>query len=384
MQKNYNYIVENCGNFSARVLAGMIAYGREAAKEDREQIPNPDLPKSDGYATKEHDIQLGGFLYRQCAKEAVEQGKHLSDLTVEETQSIALKMCRQHIEKHGEVGSENYKHWMKRVSSYAKHQRVELPPKEPNETNYHYSQRLRKWTEKRPENWPKLQKAVGTHLVFSPDPKIWEELRARGLDEREFLKEVLNGTMKDLQDWRRKELGPGHSLGWVAGTHVSQNGADRHPHIHVVVLKRDESGRETDWSVSALKGRAGRRQEPDPLTKAKKLFQMNTEKTYERYVGRAPGVEKEPEIEKAKTRAQLPSVKKFRKLASTLFPNRYARPKSDLGALIRLMRMYRKEQGITDKDYMTDNLPTLNEFKKWLEKRFPKEFSRNHDFGPEI
>lgn len=379
---SFNYIVENCGNFSAKVLPGMIAYGRETTKEDRSQTPNPDLPKGDGYATKEHDIQLGGFLYRQCAKEAMEQGKHLSELSVEETQSIALKISRRHIEQHGEVGLENYRHWMKRVSSYAKHRGIELPSKEPNETNYHYSQRLRRWTERRPEKWPKMQKAVGTHLVFSPDPKIWAELRAKGLDEREFLKEVLSGTMKELQDWRRKELGPGHSLGWVAGTHVSQNGADRHPHIHVVVLKRDESGKETDWSVSALKGRTGRGQEPDPLMKAKKLFQKNTEKAYEKYVGRAPGVEKEPEVEKVKARAQLPSVKKLRKLTATLFPNPYSRPKSDLGALIRILRMYRKERGITDKDYVKDNLPTLNEFKKWLEKSFPKHKAQSRGLEP--
>jgi len=71
-------------------------------------------------------------------------------------------------------------------------------------------------------------------------------------------------------------------LGWMAGSHVQASGADRHPHIHLVVLKRDADGKEVDWSVSSIKGRKGRETEPDPLKEIKRLFKKNVEKEYQK------------------------------------------------------------------------------------------------------
>jgi hypothetical protein len=154
---------------------------------------------------------------------------------------------------------------------------------------------LQKWTRDQAANWPKIQPAVGTHLMFSPEPKFWEQLRSAGVDERQFLRNLLAKTMKDFADWRRQIHGPGRSLGWVAGTHVHADGAGRHPHIHLVVLKRDEMGKEVDWSVSALKGRNGRKEEPDPVRAIKQFFTRHAEKEYAKAIDRHKVQENERE-----------------------------------------------------------------------------------------
>jgi hypothetical protein len=257
-----NPIVKNLGNFSAEVAKGLIGYSRE--KEGMKMVGMIDLPKEnvnlpagDGYATKEGDILLGGFIQRRAAQEASQNNKRLVELNVQAKEEIAYRIWRDHLREHGEVGNENYRRWLVRIRSYSTRRSIQLPPKNSNESEHDYFYRLRKWTSQRPEKWPELKKAAGTHLLFSPDPKVWPSLRATGGDERHFLRSVLTQTMKDFSDWRRKQIGTGHSLGWVAGTHVLANGADRHPHIHVAILKRDEAGKEVDWSVSEVRGRRG-------------------------------------------------------------------------------------------------------------------------------
>ena len=135
------------------------------------------------------------------------------------------------------------------------------------------------------------------------------------LDERLFLKTVITQTMKEFSDWRRKQLGCNHSLGWVVGTHVEANGADRHPHIHLVVLKRDEIGKEVDWSVSSLKGRV-EKTDPDPMKELKRVFGKNVEKHLERMLG------KENDLSRVPTRLPVISQKK-KDLVHRFLPNLY-------------------------------------------------------------
>jgi hypothetical protein len=276
-------IIQNIGNFSEEVLPGMIAYGREQEKGRGKLGASNDLPDGDGYATREADIQLGGFLYVQAAKAASEQGKSFSQASVHDKQSIALKLCQEHIARFGSSNLESHKKWLKRVQAYARHHHRQLPAKGNRETTYDYARRLQKWTQQQPGTWPRRRPAVGTHLILSPEPRYWKELRAAGVDERQFLHAVLSQTMKDFADWRRQQYGHGRTLGWVAGTHVHLNGSDRHPHIHLVVLKRDQQGKDVDWSVNTLKGRSGHRQNPDPLRAIKHFFERRVEKTYTRH-----------------------------------------------------------------------------------------------------
>jgi len=167
---------------------------------------------------------------------------------------------------------------------------------------------LRPWVKERGEAWPELRRAAGIHLGFSPDPRIWPALRAAGRDERYCLRTILAQTMKEFSDWRRQQLGPGHSLGWVAGTHVVANGADRHPHIHLVILKRDEAGREVNCSVANLKGHLGR-DAPDPVRELKRLFGKSVERELERALG--PSAVRELEkMPSAKPPPPLPSVQR--------------------------------------------------------------------------
>lgn len=281
-----NQVLKNCGNFSAEILPGMIRYPQETRKEHSKDGTNTDQPHGNGYATKEGDIQLGGFIQRRAAQAAALQGDRLFTMSLQDKQKIALKICQAHMAEHGPIGPEYFRRWMQRTRGFAGHHKIGLLPKGEREGDYDYFRRLRRWTMERSESWPELRKAVGTHLVFSPDPVMWVAVRDNGLDERLFLQSILSHTMKDFSDWRRQLYGPGRSLGWVSGTHVVKDGADRHPHVHLVVLKRDESGHEVDWSVSALKGRKGRESEPDPLQEVKRLFKKNVEKELSRSLGK--------------------------------------------------------------------------------------------------
>lgn len=290
-----NQVIEHCGNFSPEVLEGMIGYGREADKGRGKIRGKNALPAGDGYATREADILLGGFIQRQAAQEAAHDGQSLSKMEVQEKERLACRVAREHLEKHGPSGNEHYGHWMIRARAFAKRHDIALPARESRQTDHEYFRKVRRWIKERPENhpsqgdfsrkWPELKRAAGTHLVLSPDPKIWQAIRATGLDERLFLKTVATQTMKDFSDWRRNLIGTGHALGWVAGTHVRDNGADRHPHIHLVVMKRDEAGKELDWSVSCLKGHQGRT-DPDPMKELKRAFGKNVERHLERMVGK--------------------------------------------------------------------------------------------------
>ena len=278
----HHQVLKNCGNFSIEVLPGMVAYSQEKDVERRGRVEASDfLPESDGYASKEGDLVLGGFLQSQAAVRASTRGQRLADMDLKERQKLALELSLEHIEEHGGAGLEYYKHWLKRVESYAKHHSIALPAKA-HENDFEYSRRLRRWCNERKENWPDPREAVGTHLMLSPDPKTWSAIRESGGDERTFLHAVLSKTMKDMADWRRKIHGHGRSLGWMAGSHVQASGADRHPHIHLVVLKRDADGKEVDWSGSSIKGRKGRETEPDPLKEIKRLFKKNVEKEYQK------------------------------------------------------------------------------------------------------
>jgi len=199
-----NQVIKNCGNFSAEILPGMIRYPQETGKGHGKADANEDMPHGDGYATKEGDIQLGGFIHRRAAQEAALQGERLHTMSLEGKQKIALKVCQNHIAQHGEIGPEYFRRWMQRTRGYAGHHKIQLPPKNDREGDYDYFRRLRRWTLSRNENWPALRKAVGTHLVFSPDPKMWETVRDAGMDERHFPQSILLRTMKDFSDWRRQ------------------------------------------------------------------------------------------------------------------------------------------------------------------------------------
>lgn len=350
-----NQVIKNCGNFSAEILPGMIRYPQETGKGHGKGDANEDMPHGDGYATKEGDIQLGGFIHTRAAQEAARQGERLFTMSLEDKQKIALKVCQDHIAQHGEIGPEYFRRWMRRTRGFAGHHKIQLPPKNDREGDYDYFRRLRRWTMARNESWPELRKAVGTHLVFSPDPKMWEAVRDAGMDERHFLQSILLGTMKDFADWRRKIHGPGHSLGWVGGTHVERDGADRHPHIHVVVLKRDEAGHEVDWSVSALKGRKGRESEPDPLLTVKQLFKKNVEKELGRWFSKEQvAALHNPELKRVTppfSQAQLNAIRnpspQLRKFARGVRAVAYAMrsiygftatsPQSEFGAMMRII-----------------------------------------------
>ncbi len=347
--KSHHQIVKNCGNFASAILPTMIAYGREIGRGRGKAHASSDLPEGDGYATKEADIQLGGFLFVQAAQEAARQGRHLSQFTVVEKQALALRLSQEHINKHGSAGMESYTKWMKRTEAYAKHHRISLPPKKGRESNHAYFHRLRRWTAHRSGRWPKLREAVGTHLVFSPEPKLWEALRKAGVNERSFLKTVLVKTMKEFGDWRRQIHGVGHTLGWVAGTHVRMDGADKHPHIHVVVLKRDEAGKRVDWSVSSLKGHRERAHEPDPLRVIKRLFEKNVAKVCQRSLSMAANDPLISQIRK-NPKSVLPLVEALRAAGRALrqspflhFSNNRS---TELGAMIRVLRQIQRNRDL--------------------------------------
>ncbi len=310
-----NHIIEHCGNFSPEILEGLIGYGREVERGRGKIALSNNLPSGDGYATKEADILLGGFVQRYAAKQAARENQRLSALNVQQMERLAFKIARSHLEKYGTIGNEHYGRWMIRAKGFAKSHQIEMPRKEKNETDHQYFRGVRKWVKTHDEKWPELRPAAGAHLVFSPDTKIWEPLRAMGLDERLFLKTVITQTMKEFSDWRRKQLGCNHSLGWVVGTHVEANGADRHPHIHLVVLKRDEVGKEVDWSVSSLKGRV-EKTDPDPMKELKRVFGKNVEKHLERMLG------KENDLSRVPTRLPVISQKK-KDLVHRFLPNLY-------------------------------------------------------------
>jgi hypothetical protein len=359
-------VVKNLGNFSAEVAKGLIGYSRE--KEGGKMVGILDLPKEnlnlppgDGYATKEGDILLGGFIQRRVAQEAARRNQRLVELDIQAKEDLAHQIWKEHIRQFGDVGNENYRHWLVRVRSFATKRSIQLPPKNSNETEHNYFYRLRKWIAERPDKWPKFQKAVGTHLVFSPDPKIWPSLRAAGADERHFLRCTLTQTFKDFSDWRRKLVGTDHSLGWVAGTHVHANGADRHPHIHVIILKRDEAGKEVDWSVSELKGRKGDH-DPDPLKEIKRLFAKNVQKQLELILGKEAvasfDIEKQPNqsptiprssAETWRISERLRALGKGLKATSLamrsyrpLIPGRIMGKRSEMGSMLRLVALFHR------------------------------------------
>ncbi len=255
----------------------MIAYGREGGSSNALE---------DGYATKEADCQLGGFVFRQAALRTARKGKPLSQLSTQARETLALQIWNAHVKTYGTANTESYRHWLKRCKVYATHHKIALPAQSAWETDHAYYRRLKGWTDRHRASWPKLNPAVGTHLLFSPHPQVAQKLRLVGHDERAFLRSVMAETMKDFGDWRRKHLGQGHSLGWVAGSHIKEEGADGHPHMHLVVLKRDESGHEVDWSVSRLKGCKASVKSPDPIRAIKRLFAKNIQQTLERAVGK--------------------------------------------------------------------------------------------------
>lgn len=340
-------IIKNCGNFSAEVLPGMVNYSEESDKGRGRKNAQPALePVADGYATQEGDIVLGGFIHAQCAQEASAQGRNLFRMSLQEKQRLALEFCKKHIHRHGAAGHEHYQHWLQRVETFAKHRHLALPGRNAGESGHDYFRRLRRWTvEQTATPWPGLRRAVGTHLMLSPEPALWKELRGFGMDERSFLHTVLRQTMKEFTDWRRETYGNGRTLGWIAGTHVKLNGANRHPHVHLVVLKRDLMGKEVDWSVSALRQRKGREHEPDPVHTLKRLFQKHVEKEFAKAMERnlSHAQERTPtgwrfERFKRVLRAAKNTLKIF-------YPRSFGgRESGELGAMLRLMSELRQAQ----------------------------------------
>ncbi len=390
-----NQVIKNCGNFSAEILPGMIRYPQETDRGHGEAHATPALPHGDGYATKEGDIQLGGFIHIRAAQEAALQGERLFSMSLEDKQKLALKICQGHMAQHGEIGPEYFRRWMQRTRGFAGHRKIQLPPKSDREGDYDYFRRLRRWTMERNESWPELRKAVGTHLVFSPDPKMWAAVRGTGMDERHFLQSILLRTMKDFADWRRQIHGPGHSLGWVGGTHVQKDGADCHPHIHVVVLKRDEAGHEVDWSVSALKGRKGRENEPDPLQTVKRLFKKNVEKELSRWLGKEqvaallnPDLEREPP---AFSRAPHSAIQnpspRLRRLARGMRAAAYAMRsiygfsatshQSELGAMLRIVAAIQRQSQARQREAYGQIFEASRRY-----KTMAKGFSQENELEP--
>ncbi|MDD2709240.1 MAG: hypothetical protein PHV34_14735 [Verrucomicrobiae bacterium] len=288
---NLKHVIKHSGNFCEEVAKGLIGYGREIEKGRGRQGASNSIPASDGYATREADITLGGFLRIRVAQRATAQGTHLSTLSVQEKQNFAFHVLQDHLREQGTVNREHYHHWLVRLKTFAKNRRIALPHQNQGESHHAYFRRLRAWIRNQPGSWPELRPAAGTHLILSPDPQIWPALRAKGMDERQVLNNILGHTLREFADWRRKQFGPGHSLGWVAGTHVRSDGADRHPHIHLVVIKRDESGREVDWSVSCLKGHRGKTSQPDPMRELKRLFAKHVQKERERLLGKEADIQ---------------------------------------------------------------------------------------------
>lgn len=379
--QNIHQILKNCGNFSVEVLPGMIAYGRETEKGRGHIEASVQSSNADGYVTQESDIQLGGFIQRRYAQEAVASGQHLAAMSVEEKQKLALKTCNAHLTQYGSAGPESFKHWMKRVQGFARHHGIVLPPKGDRETEYDYSRRMRRWICTRPEKWPELRPAVATHLVFSPEPKLWESLRTRGVDERYFLRTVLVQTMKEFSDWRRQLYGQGHSLGWVAGTHVKKDGSNHHPHIHVVVLKRDEAGREVDWSVSSLKGRRGREHEPDPLNAIKRLWKKNVEKAYERSTGQqiSPTSCFQQQQHPIRLTPKLREFSRGLRAVSYVMRPFYSQNFSaggDLGAMLRIVGQIQRQRHSNLQNNNQPNFPQLR-------KTIAQFLSRSHQPEPE-
>lgn len=292
-------VVKHCGNFSPQMLSGMIGYGREA-----------DGDQENGYVSKEGDIQLGGFLYRQAVQRAANLGSKFHALDPRAQEKLACGLAREHFNQFGSAGQEHYKHWLIRVKVFADKRGIELPDELPGESNHVYSRRVRKWISARSEKWPERRDAAGMHIVFSPDPKVWESFRAAGLDDRLVLRSILTQTMKEFSDWRRKEHGKNSSLGWVAGTHVIAKGAEKHPHIHLVILKRDEFGNEVDLSTSTLKGKAATTNSPDPLRELKRLFAKNVFKELEKVIPK--------EVGQSKPWQTFPRLKRFSKALRTI------------------------------------------------------------------
>jgi len=326
-------IIEHCGNFSGDVLEGLIGYGREVDRGRGKKNAGDTLPAGDGYATKESDICLGGFIRRQAAQRVAAMGGTYENLDVQEKERLATEIAWEHLAQFGSASREHYGHWMKRARGFAGHRCIALPAQGTRETDHQYFRRLRTWASQGHEKWPQLRPAAGVHLVFSPDPKIWPSLCAAGVDERIFLRSVVSRTMKEFSDWRRKELGPGHLLGWVAGTHVEANGANRHPHLHLVVLKRDEAGREVDLSVTSLKGHHGK-DDPDPLQELKRLF----EKSIERELGRFVSRETVMALEKSHDPTVPQTSVLYRIQATIPFRHRLRRLARGLQAVFRVMK----------------------------------------------
>ena len=222
------HVIKHVGNFCTEVAKGLIGYGREIEKGRSHINASYSLPASDGYATRESDITLGGFLRIRAAQMATQKGTHLSALNVQEKQNLAFCVVQDHLRKYGTVNREHYKHWLVRVKRFAQLRNIILPSQNSYETNHNYFRRLRAWVRQQPISFPELRPAAGTHLILSPDPEIWTAFREKGMDERLVLNNILGRTLKEFSDWRRKQFGPGHSIGWVAGTHVCEDGADRH------------------------------------------------------------------------------------------------------------------------------------------------------------
>jgi hypothetical protein len=324
------HVIKHSGNFCEEVAKGLIGYGREIEKGRGRQDASNSLPASDGYAAREADITLGGFLRIRVAQQAAAQGTHLSALSVQEKQNLAFHVMQDHLREHGTVNCEHYRHWLIRIKTFAKCRRMALPPQDKGESNHAYYRRLRAWIRNQPGAWPELRPAAGTHLILSPDPQIWPALRAKGMDERHVLNNILGRTLQEFADWRRKQFGPGHSIGWVAGTHVRADGADRHPHIHLVVIKRDEAGHEVDWSVSCLKGHRGRSSQPDPMRELKRLFAKHIQKEQERLLGKKTAIQPrrehprapESDLEHRLARGLRRMIRAFRAIARLTQPRR--------------------------------------------------------------
>ena len=83
------HVIKHSGNFCEEVAKGLIGYGREIEKGRGRQDASNSLPASDGYAAREADITLGGFLRIRVAQQAAAQGTHLSALSVQEKQNLA-------------------------------------------------------------------------------------------------------------------------------------------------------------------------------------------------------------------------------------------------------------------------------------------------------
>lgn len=344
-------IFKNCGNFSVEVLPGMIRYPQESEKGSGKWDDAPAFQsQADGYVTQEGDMILGGFLHAQCAQAAVKQGRHFFGMSLPEKQQLVTELCQAHIRRHRSSGHEHYKHWLGRMEAFARHQNLMLLSRKAGESGHNYFRRLRQWTEENPSiKWPELREAVGTHLVLSPEPKLWKSLRSAGMHDRKFLHDVLQKTMKEFSDWRRHLHGPGRTLGWIAGTHVDANGADKHPHLHLIVLKRDASGKSVDWSVSSLRNRRGREAEPDPVQTFKRLFKKHVEREYARALEKSPFQAHAPRREPQNGRFQRWKWK-LRTAATTLknfYPQVFAKSKTgEFGAMLDLMRHFRREQSV--------------------------------------